>query len=102
MLPAIPRRTTWKQTRKRRDQLGFVYDQERDIYICRRGKKLYREKSEDASWGIRHHTHAYAYRGCDLKGVCAKGERCTIRCSGSEDLLGKIRNHLESAGKRKS
>ncbi|MBC7343320.1 MAG: transposase [Clostridia bacterium] len=58
------------------------------------GQKLYREKSEDAAGRIRYRTYAYAC--CHLKGVCAKGKRCAISCSGNEDLLGEIANHLES------
>lgn len=96
ILPTIPRRTTWKKARKRREELGFIYDRERDIYICPRGKKLYREKSEKITGRLRYRTHAYACRGCDLKGLCAKGQRCSIKYSGDRELLDRVANHLGS------
>lgn len=66
--PIIPRHQSRTRLVRKKQELGFTYDPERDVYICPRGKKLY--KVQRLGETVRYRTHRYACRGCELQPQC--------------------------------
>ena len=70
--PIIPKHRTRKARVRKKQELGFTYDPKQDVYICPRGKKLY--KAQQVGETVCYRAHRYASRGCD-RGKRAMAQR---------------------------
>lgn len=59
--PIIPKHRTRKARVRKKQELGFTYDPKQDVYICPRGKKLY--KAQQVGETVCYRAHRYACRG---------------------------------------
>lgn len=95
ILPTIPRRRTWQNLREKRLKAGFKYDRERDVYICPAGKTLYRIK-EQSDGSIVYRVHRLACKGCPHQGTLCRAKRPSIKRYSDEELLLRVKSHLET------
>lgn len=101
ILPTIPRRQTWQNLREKRLKAGFRYDEKRDVYICPAGKILYRSK-EQADGAVVYKVHRLACRGCPHRGTLCLAKRPSIKRRLDEELLYRVKSHLETERARVS
>lgn len=77
--PIIPRHQTRKTQVRKKQELGFTYDPKQDVYICPRGKKLYRVQQVGET--VYYRTHQYACRGCEMQPECGAKRAAITRMS---------------------
>lgn len=96
IIPIIPRHRTRKTRIRKKQDLGFTYDPKDDVYICPRGKKLY--KVQQIGETICYRAHRYACRGCDMQPDCGAQRASITRMS--ETIESALAVLQSSTGKR--
>jgi transposase len=72
----------------------FVYDAEKDLYICPQGETLRRQGLDHEERSIRYAARAPACNACPLKSRCTKGEKGRwLRRSFEEEYLDRVRGY---------
>lgn len=91
----IPRRKPWSKVLKKRLEAGFRYDRQRDVYVCPKGKTMYRSPGSSPEQ-VRYRVHRLACNGCELQGVLCKSKRPSITRSKLSDLYEKVYSQIRS------
>jgi hypothetical protein len=77
------------------DRRDFVYDRERNTYVCPAGENLtYRMTTEDAG-KVLHRYWTNACEGCALKAYCTPGKQRRISRWEHEDVLERAQERLD-------
>jgi transposase len=81
----------------------FVYDAERDLYICPRGETLHRKGYDYKERSIRYAAKPSACNPCPLKTRCTKGKKGRwLRRSFDEEYLQRVRGYSDTEPYRKA
>lgn len=82
----------------------FVYDAEKDLYICPRGETLRRQGLDHKERSIRYAARSSACNPCPLKTRCTKSKKKGrwIRRSFDEEYLERVRGYRDTEPYRKA
>jgi len=81
----------------------FVYDAEKDHYICPQGETLRRKGYDYKERSIRYAAKPSACNPCSLKPHCTKGKKgCWLRRSFDEEYLQRVRGYQDTEPYRKA
>jgi hypothetical protein len=81
----------------------FVYDAERDLYICPQGETLHRKGYDYKERSIRYAAKPSACHPCPLKTRCTKGKKGRwLRRSFDEEYLQRVRGYSDTEPYRKA
>ena len=82
----------------------FVYDAQKDLYVCPQGETLRRQGLDHKERSIRYAAKSSACNPCPLKSRCTKGRKKGrwIRRSFDEEYLEKVRSYQDTEPYRKA
>jgi transposase len=82
----------------------FVYDAEKDLYVCPRGETLHRQGLDYKERSIRYAARPSACNACPLKTRCTKSKEKGrwLRRSFDEEYLERVRGYGETEAYRKA
>jgi hypothetical protein len=92
----IPPHTTHVATRRKKEDAGFHYDADRDLWVCPEGKTLYKMSQSKAPGHTLYMVHARACVRCPRHGTLCKAKRPSIVDSRGDSLLNRVKAYTET------
>lgn len=87
--------TSGASAKGRFDRADFVYDADRDVYVCPAGEHLiYRYTNEEAGKTLRSYWSSYC-DGCVIKDKCTNSKERRIRRWEHEDVLDRMQQRID-------
>jgi hypothetical protein len=74
----IPTRTTHVTARRKKEEAGFRYDSDRDVWVCPEGKTMYKMSQSKPSGHTLYRVHARACARCPKHGTLCTTKRPSV------------------------
>jgi hypothetical protein len=98
----IPTRTTHVTARRKKEEAGFRYDSERDVWVCPEGKTMYNMSQSKPPGHTIYRVHARACVRCPRHGTLCKTKRPSIVDSRKDHLLNRVKDYIETDTAKKT
>jgi len=98
----IPPRTTHVTARRKKEEAGFRYDADRDVWVCPEGKTLYKMSQSKPPGHTLYIVNAYACRKCPRHGALCKTKRPSIVDSWEDSLLNRVKAYAETGAAKET
>jgi hypothetical protein len=98
----IPPRTTHVTARRKKEEAGFRYDADRDVWVCPEGKTLYRMSQSKPPGHTLYMVHTRACATCPRHVMLCKTKRPSIVDSRGDHLLNRVKAYTETAAARET
>ena len=102
IMATIPKSKPRHKLRNKRLKAGFRYDAAKDVFICPKGKVMYRIKQAAGSTRAMYLVGRFSCRGCENRGKLCAAYRPAITRPLEEDLLQWHSAHMSTTAARES
>jgi len=98
MTPIVPKtKTSGSKKRNMFTRDDFIYDKEKDVYICPNNREIpYSFTSDERGKTMRGYVSIKVCKGCLIKGLCSTAKARRVKRWEHEDRLDKMESQLQS------
>lgn len=98
----IPTQTTHVTARRKKEEAGFRYDADRDVWVCPEGKTMYKMSQSKAPGHTLYMVHKRACASCPRHGKLCMAKRPSIVDSRGDHLLNRVKAYTETAAAKET